>query len=97
MLFAEDAKTEVCQGCEKGCKLASSIGYIWHGFRVAQPYINGRLVSSYRDENKVMQSAQFSLPKTGELTVEEKSKAHNETLQTARKIVSLYCLSYKKR
>ena len=97
MLFAEDAKTEVCQGCEKGCKLASGIGYIWHDFRVARPYINGRLVSSYRDENKVIQSAQFPLPKTGELTVEEKSKAHNETLQTARKIVSLYCLSYKKR
>ena len=97
MLFAEDAKTEVCQGCEKGCKLASSIGYIWHGFRVAQPYINGWLVSSYLDENKVMQSAQFPLPKTGELTVEEKLKAHNETLQTARKIVSLYCLSHKKR
>lgn len=97
MLFDEDVKTEVCQGCEKGCKLASSIGYIWHGFRVAQPYINGRIVTSYRDENKVIRSAQFPLPKTGELTVEEKSKAHNETLQTARKIVSLYCLSYKKR
>lgn len=97
MLFAEDVKTEVCQGCEKGCKLASSIDYIWHGFRVAQPYINGRLVSSYRDENKVMQSAQFPLPKTGELTVEEKSKAHNETLQTARKIVGVLCTRCNKR
>ena len=46
------AKTEVCSGCEKGCKLSTQIVYRWPGFLVAQPIINGWVVASYLDEKK---------------------------------------------
>lgn len=93
----DDVKTEVCQGCEKGCKLYSSIHYTWHGFRVAAPSIGGWPVTSYMDENKVLQPSEIYLPNDRDLTEEEITKAHNDTLKTARKIVSILCTEYKKR
>jgi hypothetical protein len=95
MFDGDDVKTDVCQGCEKGCMLTSSIHYKWHGFRVATPSVNGWPVTSYKDEKKVLQSSEVYLPKDRELTEEEKTKAHEETLQTARKIASILCTKYK--
>ena len=91
------AKTEVCSGCEKGCKLSTQIVYRWPGFLVAQPIINGWVVASYLDEKNVLQSAEIGLSQDSELTKEEVANAHNATLQNARKIVSILCTAYKKR
>lgn len=91
------AKTEVCSGCEKGCKLSTQIVYRWPGFLVAQPIINGWVVTSYLDEKEVLQSAEIGLSQDRELTKEEVANAHNATLQTARKIVGVLCTECNKR
>ena len=91
------AKTVVCSGCEKGCKLSTQIVYRWPGFLVAQPILNGWVVASYLDEKNVLQSAEIALSRDRELTKEEVDNAHNATLQNARKIVSILCTEYKKR
>lgn len=91
------AKTVVCSGCEKGCKLSTQIVYRWPGFLVAQPIINGWVVASYLDEKNVLQSAEIGLSQDSELTKEEVANAHNDALQNARKIVSILCTAYKKR
>lgn len=91
------AKTEVCSGCEKGCKLSTQIVYRWPGFLVAEPIINGWVVASYLVAKNVLQSAEIGLSQDSELTKEEVANAHNDTLQNARKIVSILCTAYKKR
>lgn len=91
------AKTAVCSGCEKGCKLSTQIVHRWPGFLVAQPIINGWVVASYLDEKEVLQSAETCLPRDRELTDEEVANAHNAALQNARKIVGVLCTAYNKR
>ena len=91
------AKTEVCSGCEKGCKIQTQIVYRWPGFLVAQPIINGWVVASYLDEKEVLQSAETCLSQDSELTKEDVSKAHNNALQTAHKIVGVLCTRCNKR